>query len=73
MLFWELPNRATILFVIMLLLVSGELRPAQREACRQAVMALALEAVLHPVLQVCYCIHGTLNSRLHNRHLLFGT
>ena len=40
--------------MIVALLLSGEVKPAQREACRQAVMALALEAVLHPVLQVCY-------------------
>ena len=37
-----------------LVLLPGEMRPAQREACRQAVMALALEAVLHPVLQVAF-------------------
>ena len=33
---------------------AGELRAPQREACRQAVMALALEAVLSPVLKVDY-------------------
>ncbi|DBA82952.1 TPA: hypothetical protein ACH3X1_006731 [Trebouxia sp. C0004] len=32
-------------------MVSGGVRPPQREACRQAVMALALEAVLRPVLK----------------------
>lgn len=34
--------------------VVGEMRPPQREVCRQAVMALALEAVLRPVLKVCH-------------------
>ena len=38
----------------MLSIVVGEMRPPQREACRQAVMALALEAVLRPVLKVCH-------------------
>jgi len=37
---------------MLLLIVVGEMRPPQREACRQAVMALALEAVLRPVLKV---------------------
>ena len=38
----------------MLSIVVGEMRPPQREACRQAVMALALEAVLRPALKVCH-------------------
>lgn len=56
--------------MITLLLVSGEVRPPQRESCRQAVMALALEAVLHPVLQVCCCMHDAYYNRLYGRHLL---
>lgn len=44
------------LLLTVLMADAAEMRPPQREACRQAVMALALEAVLRPVLQVrCAC------------------
>ena len=55
---------------MLLSIVVGEMRPPQREACRQAVMALALEAVLRPVLKVCHPLPCSLCFAAHSPMLV---
>ncbi len=55
------------------MIVVGEMRAPQREACRQAVMSLALEAVLRPVLKVRHPVALSLLICSTATHAIVGT